>query len=328
MIFVSIASKNFYVKIHCKRWSFKDLMENSEFIEGKIMKNKVVIILCILFMMILSIKIYGDEKKILPCGAVDSGWNLAFEDNFDQNTKLDENKWIASYRPGRGEYKAAHGKGGGASKANYVIEDGILKIRIDEKLPARKNKHNGAVSSIQTSRFTYDKKTNTCKTIDKFVTKYGWFEIRCRMPKGSGLHSAFWLLQKDPNDQEYGLDGIRKKVGDGVVEIDIFEMLGSKVEEKINYFNVHFTKTGHYKYKFDFDCSKEFHVWALNWEEGRLTWYLDGKKIRVYEGETPKTEMYLLLGLYQGANWTGPLDLNMPYPRDFEIDYVRIWKKK
>lgn len=292
------------------------------------MKNIVKISLFILLVTMFLTDISANEKKILPKGAVDSNWDLAFEDTFDQNTELDKNKWIDFYRPGRAEYKTEHGKKSGATKANYVIEDGILKIRIDENLPSRKNKHSGTVSSIQTSRFTYDKKTDTCKTIDKFVTKYGWFEIRCRMPKGSGLHSAFWLLQKDPNDQEYGLDGIRKKVGDGVVEIDIFEMLGGKVEEKVNYFNVHFTKTGHYKYKFDFDCSKEFHVWALNWEEGRLTWYLDGKKIRVYEGETPKTKMYLLLGLYQGSNWTGPLDLDMPYPRDFEIDYVRIWTKK
>lgn len=263
-----------------------------------------------------------------PLGAEDSGWTLVFEDTFDNTDRLDENKWIEYYRPGRAEYKAAQGKGNGKStKAHYVIENGILKIRIDKDLPKRKDPLTGTVSSIQTSRFTWDKESKTARTIDKFTTKYGWFELRCRMPKGSGLHSAFWLLQKDADKQEYFLEGNRKKIGDGVVEIDIFEMLGAKVDDRINLFNVHFTKSGHYKFPFDFDCSKEFHVWALNWEEGRLTWYLDGKKIKVYEGETPKEEMYILLGLYMGSNWTGKVDPEMPFPRDFEIDSLRVWKK-
>ncbi len=293
------------------------------------LKNELIIFLSLLFMNIGYSLANDQTNKIQPRGAdPKTDWQLVFEDTFDQGTVLYENKWITSYRPGRSEYSAAKGKGSGkAIPANYVIENGILKIRIDEKKPVRKNKLTATVSSIQTSCFTYDKTKNSFKVFDKFVTKYGWFEIRARMPKGSGLHSAFWLLQKDPLDQEYSIDGKRKKVGEGVVEIDIFEMLGSKVDEKINYFNVHFTKNGHHKYKFDFDCSNEFHVWSMNWEEGQLTWYLDGKKIWTYEGETPKKEMYVLLGLYQGSNWTGPLDKNMPYPRDFEIDYIRIWNK-
>jgi hypothetical protein len=53
---------------------------------------------------------------------------------------------------------------------------------------------------------------------------------------------------------------------------------------------------------------------------------LDGNKIRTYTGETPKEKMFILLGLYQGAfpSWAGETDPNMPYPRDFEIDYVRV----
>ena len=93
---------------------------------------------------------------------------------------------------------------------------------------------------------------------------------------------------------------------------------------------MHFTKNGQYEYKTAFDASKEFHVWALEWSEGHLDWHLDGKLIRSYTGETPKEKMFLLLGLYQGAfpEWAGPTDPNMPYPRDFEIDYVRVYARK
>jgi len=150
------------------------------------------------------------------------------------------------------------------------------------------------------------------------------------MPMGSGLHSAFWLLQADPNKQEYFPDGRRGKVGDGLVEIDIFEKLGDEAHRYKNDFNVHFTKNGQYEYTTAFDASKEFHVWALEWSEGHLDWYLDGKLIRSYTGETPKEKMFILLGLYQGAfpEWAGLTDPNMPYPRDFEIDYVRVYARK
>ena len=85
------------------------------------------------------------------------------------------------------------------------------------------------------------------------------------------------------------------------------------------------TLRSHYKFPLTFDASKEFHVWGLEWEEGRLTWYLDGKKIRVYEGGTPQHEMFILIGLYQGI--FGAADPKMNYPRDFEIDYVKVWKR-
>ena len=47
-------------------------------------------------------------------------------------------------------------------------------------------------------------------------------------------------------------------------------------------------------------------------------WYLDGKEIHTYEGETPQEKMFILLGLYEGAvpGWVGPTDANMPYPRE------------
>lgn len=292
------------------------------------MTRKALILLTIILTFVSSAQADSPEEKTAP---EKPGWELVFEDNFDNETVLSPEKWIDAYRPGRAEYYAL--KSGKPSdfnglKTNYVIENGILKLRIDRDLPKRKDVQSLCVSSIQTSRWTYNPQTGEFGTIDKFTTKYGLFEVRCRMPKGSGLHSAFWLLQKGAREQEISPDGKCGKIGDGVVEIDIFEMLGRKVDARINDFNVHFTKNGHHEHHFDFDCSKEFHTWGLNWEEGKLTWYLDGKEIYTYVGPTPQSEMLILLGLYHNCGWTGRLDPNLPYPRDFEIDWIRVWKKK
>lgn len=281
----------------------------------------------LLVVLLSSLSVVGADAPVPPLEK--PGWKLTFLDDFNGPT-LSDLHWYAGYRSGRKAYfkRTQHPSRWQDPNAHYVIEDGVLKLRIDTALPPRSNKLAGCVSSVQTSDHRFGATTSEYQVLDKFAQKYGWFEIRCRMPAGSGLHSAFWLLQSNPNAQEYTPEGKRRRVGDGVVEIDIFEQLGRKTEAGRIDFNVHFTKNGHYEYPSGVDLSKEFHVWALEWSEGRLVWYFDGKPIRTYEGETPQEKMFILLGLYQGSNWVGPMDPNMPYPRDFEIDYLRVYARE
>ncbi|MDO4576379.1 MAG: glycoside hydrolase family 16 protein [Planctomycetia bacterium] len=250
-------------------------------------------------------------------------WRLTFEETFD-GSQVDERKWFPAYRPGRKEYyqRIGHPSRWEDLRAHYVMEDGILKLRLDRDLPRRTNVTNRCVSSIQTAIYRYDEKTNDFYNEVKFAQKYGYFEIRSRMPAGKGLHAAFWLTQVGAHNQEYQVDGKRGNPSKTPVEIDIFELVGSR--PKVNEFNVHFTSNGHFNCPFE--NPEEFHVWGLEWEEGRLTWYLDGKVVRVWEHPTPQHEMFILLGMYQGI--FGAADPNMDYPRDFEIDYVRVWQKK
>lgn len=257
-----------------------------------------------------------------------TGWKLTFQDEFD-GPALDDRNWFASYRVGMREYLYRTGKTAEwfPGTTNYVIEDGVLKLRVDEKLPVRKKREGYVASSIQTSEHFFSKDGKTPQIMDKFAQKYGWFEIRSRMPGISGLCCAFWLLHSDPLDQEIAPNGSRRKLGDGVVEIDIFELLGSRRPWQVIDFNVHFTKDGHCKHALGFNADEDFHVYALEWLEGELNWYVDGKKAYTYKGETPQKEMFILLGLYHGSDWIGKLDPNISYPVDFEIDYVRVYEK-
>ena len=280
--------------------------------------------------------IVGLLSWALPAGAADApipplekpGWKLTFHDEFNGPT-LNDMYWYPAYRSGRKEYykRIGHPSRWHDHNAHYVIEDGVVKLRIDAALPARPKKGDRCVSSIQTSDHRFGSTTSDVQVLDKFAQKYGWFEVRCRMPKGSGLHSAFWLLHSNPNAQEYAADGKMQSSIKKAVEIDIFEQLGTIADRGLINFCVHFTKNGGFQYKAGFDLSKEFHVWALEWVEGKLTWYLDGKEIHAFEGETPQEKMFVLLGLYQGIPWAGPIDPKMPYPRDFEVDYVRVYAR-
>lgn len=274
------------------------------------------------------------------------GWTLAFADDFE-GVHLKDRYWFQSYRAGRKDWFRRMGIESRFQDpdANYVIEDGILKLRIDRDLPLRAEPRAAAVSSIQTSDYRVGKTTNDIQRLDKFAQKYGWWEIRCRMPKGDGLHAAFWLTQADPLLQEYTLDNRRRgalypqgrRGRESTVEIDIFEALG-RYDRRLDLtvlFPNNCHKEGHFwnHDELPFDWSKHFHVYALEWTEGCLTWYIDGQKYWTYKGPTPQHEMMILLGMYQlGANpkfadWLKPTPANLPYPRDFEIDYVRVYRR-
>lgn len=250
----------------------------------------------------------------MGANADSADWVLTFEEHFDAPA-LDLSKWNPRY------ISSAKLGNPGVGRAHLVIEDSILHLRldaanpppnIDPKTPAR-------VSGIETAEWLDPHGRNIRA---HFAQKYGWFEIRARMPVGGGLHSAFWLLLADPIDWESA------KAQGEVVEIDIFEQLGAKTALHVNDFNVHFTKDGHLKCDMGFDPSLGFHTYALEWDEGRMVWHIDGKPAWTYVGRTPRSAMYVLLGLYEGCGWTGPVDPKMQYPRDFEIDYLRVFRRR
>ncbi|MDR1676592.1 MAG: family 16 glycosylhydrolase, partial [Tannerella sp.] len=304
------------------------------------MKNKIRI--AVIFLTIALPASYGAGYVTDTLKMRQAGWKLTFSDEFN-GPEVDDMYWYTSYRSGREEYTKRQGKQGLEDpNTHYVIEDGILKLRIDKHLPYRSDESRMCVSSIQTSdhrvgpraNANYNGDSNHYVWMEKFAQKYGYYEVRARMPAGSGLHSAFWMTGADPARQEVTVPGERKKEGHGIVEIDIFEQLGSKTgPDKVNILdgNVHFTAAGnnaHPRIDLGFDASEDFHVYGLEWNEGELIWYIDGVKRHTYRGETPQMKMFILLGLYHNAGWTGDLDPNMVYPRDFEIDYVRVYAKE
>jgi beta-glucanase (GH16 family) len=184
-----------------------------------------------------------------------------------------------------------------------------------------------------TSDHRFGKDATEFQVLEKFAQKYGWFETRCKSIKGSGLYTAFWLHQTDPTDQEYTPQGKPKQAGDGVVEIDIFELLGRDAAAGDIDVNVQFPKEGgggHYRPKMGFDPSEDFHIYAMEWQEVEINWYVDIKKVQTYKGDTPQKKMFILLALFHGAHpgWVGNIPENQTYPIVFEVDYVRVYQKE
>ena len=161
---------------------------------------------------------------------------------------------------------------------------------------------------------------------DSFRFKYGRVEARARMPAGKGLWSAFWLLnayykQDQPEDPE----------------IDIIEAIGDATTvanhayhylEDVNgdgFYNTRVSSEGRANIS---DFSTDFHTYRVDWEEGRIVWYVDDIETHRVEGpQVSDEQMYLLANLAVGGTFPGPADETTPFPAHFEIDYIRVYQR-
>ncbi len=153
---------------------------------------------------------------------------------------------------------------------------------------------------------------------DKYVTKYGYFEIRAKMQRGGGMAPAWWMVGFQDDKLH-------------TAEIDIFEVPGN--DPTTLYFSLHAwddpklenvslpVQTG-------IDLSADFHTYGFEWDPQYIRLYIDGVQ-KAQINQSPDYRMMTILSLNQHENnpWLGPLDTNLPNPKDFQIDYYRAFKK-
>ena len=122
------------------------------------------------------------------------GWTLVFQEEFN-DAVLNPAKFSDSYMP--------HWTTPEQSLAHYDVVDGILSLRIDKETqgPWWAFDDVQKISSIQTGmRDGMHNFWDTCtitdhhRAVTNFETKYGYFELRARVPHDGGLHSAWCCL--------------------------------------------------------------------------------------------------------------------------------------
>jgi len=188
------------------------------------------------------------------------------------------------------------------------------------------------------------------KTQGKFATKFGRIEARLKLPKGQGVWAAFWTLGETINERGWPECG----------EIDIMESLGHEPDKV--YGTIHGPghsggdnqTTAHYRIGrggtdndaggttpslrllsgSQADFSAGYHVFAVEWQPGRIEWFVDGER---YHSLTPAdlpegarwvfddTPQFILLNLAVGGHWPKYPDATTVFPQDYRIDYVRVY---
>jgi len=150
-------------------------------------------------------------------------------------------------------------------------------------------------------------------TPSKFSFTYGTVEIRFRVPRGTGLWPALWMLPANRHSRP---------------EIDLLEVIGQKPGDAL--FHLHPKDRsqpvdGHASPAAS-DMSAGWHVVRLRWEPGVLHWWLDGaRKWTVTGDRVPDQPMYLVMNLAVGGDYPGPPTSETRFPASFLVDYVRIW---
>ncbi len=131
--------------------------------------------------------------------------------------------------------------------------------------------------------------------------RYGYFEIRMKVPRASGLVTGFFTYA--------GRDGAQRPN-----EIDI-EILGRNtrvVELTIHENNRPTSK----KITLPFDAADDFHTYGFDWQPGHVRWYADGQLIHSETGGAAQRlvrPQQLFLNLWSSKElhaWVGRLDTN------------------
>lgn len=246
-------------------------------------------------------------------GAPTEDWTLVWSDEFDGNA-LDTSKW--SVQTGDGCEINLCGWGNNELQwyqaDNVEVADGLLTIT------ARREAVNGR-------NFT----SARIRTLDRGDWRYGRFEIRARLLQGQGLWPAIWML---PSDNAYG-----GWAASG--EIDIMELVGhqpARVHGTLHYGGEwpDNEQSGDW-YQLDSGIfAGDFHVFALEWEEGEIRWYVDGEHYQTQTdwystgGPYPAPfdrRFHLVMNVAVGGNWPGNPDLSTPFPQTMEVDWVRVY---
>lgn len=158
---------------------------------------------------------------------------------------------------------------------------------------------------------------------------FGRMEIRAKLPSGTGIWPAIWMLGSSFSSVGWPACG----------EIDIMEYVG--YQPNTIHSTVHtssgFGITGDGSSKTLETCEEEFHVYGLLWTEEQLVFYTDSPDnvTHVYN-PLNKTEEnwpfdqahYFILNVAVGGNWGGAQGIdNSIFPQSMEIDYVRVYQE-
>jgi len=78
-------------------------------------------------------------------------------------------------------------------------------------------------------------------------------------------------------------------------------------------------------------ATSQFHTYGVAWEAGQIIWYVDGveeHRITAADYDISKQSMYILLNMAVGGAWPGSPNASTSFPAEYEVDYVRAYKKK
>jgi beta-glucanase (GH16 family) len=249
------------------------------------------------------------QEKLTPAAT-----KVVWQDEFDGKT-LDYSKWgveVNAFGGGNQELQIYTD-----SPNNVRVEDGHLVLQA----------HKGATGISGTER---DYSSGRVRTKNRGDWKYGRIEVRAKLPIGQGLWPAIWML---PTEDKYG-----GWANSG--EIDIMEYRGQEPNKFLGtlHYGAPWPDNQHSGDEYVLPSGNfhdDFHTFAVDWREGVIKWYVDGKLVQTQTKWSSKgnafpapfdQKFHLLLNLSVGGGFVGSPDETSVFPQEFLIDYVRVYE--
>jgi beta-glucanase (GH16 family) len=226
----------------------------------------------------------------LPPPPAGTEWRLAWADEF-AGAKLDPAKWEVL-----GDWKRRDGW--------WVKDDAYLDGQGHLILRTRKDGDRYTCGAIRTK--------------GRFEHAFGYYEVRCKLPREPGHWPAFWLM----------CDGVTKVGDDGRdgTEIDVVEV---PWRDGTITMNLHWDgygkdhKSAGTKVKLP-GLMDGFHTFGLLWTKDEYVFYADGRETwRSAAGGVSQVPQFLKLTEEIGR-WGGDIT-RAKLPDEFVVDYVRVY---
>jgi beta-glucanase (GH16 family) len=258
-----------------------------------------------------------------------------FHDDFDEHPLLN-GKWVPHYAGGAAWPQARYWGGDGSDFKRKTTYNGEQQIYVDPRYGGRATtplgldpfKIRDGVLSIVATRtppvlkpvlFNNEYVSGILTTQSRFSQKYGYFEIRSKIPVGTGVWPAFWMLADD---------------GGWPPEIDVMEGRGQRPGDLAMTTHWRIPATGRVdSCGFDFSlpgAATDFHDYGVLWMRDRLVFFIDRKPvsdIKVPIGfDDP---MYMIVNLAMGSKYfegVGFVDAESPVTVEFEIDRISAYQ--
>ncbi|CAM3878648.1 Beta-glucanase precursor [Vibrio aerogenes CECT 7868] len=234
--------------------------------------------------------------------ALSANWQLVWHDEFTNSIGPD---WV--FETGNGASGWGNNELEYYQRENATVENGNLVIT------AKKQNSHG---------FKYTSARMKTQGLQSF--KYGKIEARIKLPNGSGLWPAFWMLGRNIDSVSWPYCG----------EIDIMEHVNN---ESQTHGTIHWQAdkyanyTGH---SFNIDVT-QYHTYTVEWDKGEIRWYVDGTMYHVANilnningTDEFHKEFFILFNLAVGGNWPGFNIDDSKMPAKMYVDYVRVYQDK
>ncbi len=187
---------------------------------------------------------------------------------------------------------------------------------------------------IITARKVNDDKLAGSYTSSRIISKgkkeftYGRYEIRAKLPSGTGIWPAIWMLGSNINTAGWPACG----------EIDIMEYVGYQPD--VVHATVHTTagsgSNGSGSSVTLASAEEQFHIYGLLWDETEMVFYIDTPD-NITHTYAPSTKtaanwpfnesQFFILNVAVGGNWGGVQGVdNAIFPQSMEVDYVRVYQ--